>query len=63
MHELVAHAVLLFDPETGGITRARQVGYSLADVIDRVECAVAHGSGNVFEGMVPVVDPFPVDHH
>jgi len=58
--ETVTHCALLLDPDTGDIHPAHQTGYDLNDVIMRVESATAPGSGNIFEGMIPIIDPFPV---
>ncbi len=60
MPSTVMHVVLMTDPSTGETYRCHQVGHDHDDVIRRVNRAVAPESGNMFEGMHPVVDPFSV---
>lgn len=59
---MVTHIVMIIDgtPDPMPVT---QHGYNLEDVQQRVTEALAPGSGNVFEGMNAVIDPFPYVSH
>lgn len=56
---MVEHIVWITDPDTTDGYVCRQAGYNALDVENRVAEALAPGSGNLFEGMNAVIDPFP----